>query len=580
MFLKRFFIFIIYFSIIAFPSNAFGKDSWQLLFQPRQRAVKAVALYNNSIFAGTGNGLFISKNEGKTWSDFGTDKLNKDSNGNCSVNWIDIDSKKERIYIATSYGAYYSDIKTPNWKKIFAGTKGDNETTIELLDDSTDIDDEEQIIQDEDITSSISEINSTTIDNDIVYLSTNNGFWACNTFEAKDNSCKELNEGLEADIASGNFEVFFTLKTNDNLFLATSRGIYFFNKENPNWSKISSGIEKLPGGEINARHLIIDKENNLWAATGTGIYTTSDNGKTWLNKSNGIKKNNEGFQEVFFLFNLEDSLYAACASGIYLFDRESDSWKDLTRGIRTKENSKKVYYLAKFESEVAEPRLLAATDEGLFEKRNGVSANRRDGKKIVLKGKIETDFAGLEELEPSVIEVQKQALKFSALPTTNDYKRYRTEARLRNIIPKLGFDLNNTGTNTNYYQFNQGISANTSSNNDFNADKTNRYQYDGKSFKQLSVQWDTNQILYDDEIRFILNQARLTANIKENLLDDVTRIYFQRRKLQLETLLNPGENNTEKLFKQIEIAELTGQLDSRTGGWFSKEVEKRKRDKG
>ena len=196
--------------------------------------------------------------------------------------------------------------------------------------------------------------------------------------------------------------------------------------------------------------------------------------------------------------------------------------------------------------------------------------------KLILKGKIETDFANLEELEPSVIEVQKQALKFASLPTTNDYKRYRLQARLRNIVPRIGVDLNTTGTDTNYYQFDKGISTDISLNNDFNAGRTNRYQYDGRSFKQLSVLWNTNQFIYDDEIREILNQARLTANIKENLLDDVTRIYYQRRKAQLETLLTPPPNIQNKLSKEIEIAELTGQLDSRTGGWFSKELERRK----
>ena len=138
--------------------------------------------------------------------------------------------------------------------------------------------------------------------------------------------------------------------------------------------------------------------------------------------------------------------------------------------------------------------LYAATDEGLFVLYNNNSTISNE--KIILKGKIETDFANLKELEPTVIEVQKKALEFASLPTSGDYKRYRLQARLRNIVPMIGFDLNSTGTSSDYYQFDKGITSDTSLNNDFNAGKTNRYQFDGRSFKQLSVLWNTNEFIY------------------------------------------------------------------------------------
>ena len=162
------------------------------------------------------------------------------------------------------------------------------------------------------------------------------------------------------------------------------------------------------------------------------------------------------------------------------------------------------------------------------------------------------------------------------MPTNKDYKRYRLQTRTRNLIPRVAVDLNNTGTNTNYLELGRGINTDVLLNNKFDADKTTRYQSDGRSFKQLSFLWNTNDFIYDNEMKEVLNQARLTANIKENLLDDVTRIYFQRRKLQLEGILSPPTDLKEKLEKNLQISELSGQLDSRTGGWFTREIEKRK----
>ena len=559
------------------PVSCHSKETWQLLYQPRQRVVKTMGIYKDQFFIGTGNGVLVSKDRGKTWGDFGTDQLPKDTSGLSFVNLVYVDEVNNKIYIATNFGAYYSGLDKPEWYKIFESTKTGSKNITSLSEDN-DLSDEEidsSDLEKEDNYLTSGQVNSITVGDDQFYLSTNDGFWICN--KISENACRRLNEGLEPNNISGNYEAFFSLKTSSELLLATSNGIYLFNHENSSWQRISEGIQKLPDGNINARYLYLDNEKNLWTACGSGVYKSSDRGKSWINKSNGIGKNADGFQGVFYLFESDRILYTATESGIYSFNGEKDLWEALTGGIRTKESTKNIYWLAGFEDS-----LYAATDEGLFvlqrtQQKAEMTNREEQNDTLVLKGKIQAGLTNLNELEPSVIEVQKQALRFSSLPTTNDYKRYRLQARLRNLVPRVGVDLNTTGTSTNYFQSDKGISTDVSLNNDFNAGRILKYQHDGKAFKQLSVLWNTDRFIYDDEIRYILNQARLTANIKENLLDDVTRIYFQRRRLQLETLHSPPKDEIGKLSNDLQIAELTGQLDSRTGGWFTKEIERMKK---
>ncbi len=555
--------------ILLCQLEASGEEMWELLFQPRQRVVRSIGSYEGKLFIGTGNGVLVSEDNGKTWNDFGSNKLLKDSSGNTLVNWIYINEENKEIYIATSFGAYSSSINEPNWCKIFESTKSGVEQLNSIIDDGTDLLDESIDLSDieaDDNNLLNGQINSISIDDKKIYLSTDDGLWACTNNQ--ENSCQRMNEGLVPDSDSGNFLVNYVLKSNNNLFLASSNGIYIFDNGNLTWQKTINGIEKLPGGKINARYLFEDKEQSLWAVCGCGVYKSRNHGQYWEKKSAGLRANADGFQGAFYLFESGSDLYLASESGVYLFDKEKENWQDITNGIRTKGSTKNVYFLDEFQENV-----YAATDEGLFVLKN---LKQDASNKFVLKGKVETGFADLEELEPSVVEVQKQALKFASLPTSNDYKRYRLQARLRNLVPVVNFDLNRTGTNTNYYQFQNGISTDTSLSNDYNADNTKRFQYDGRSYKQLSAQWNTNQLIYDDEIWRILNQARLTANIKENLLDDVTRIYYQRRKSQLANLRTIPRDAEAKFMKEIEVAELTGQLDSRTGGWFSNELARRK----
>lgn len=515
-------------------------NSWKLLFQPRYRAVYSIATYENDLFVGTQHGVYVSKDNGKTFKDFGSSQLDKDISGYSKINWIYIDEEGEKIYIATSNGAYWSGIEKPNWYKFFENVKVET-----------------------------NEINSLLKEENKVYLCTNDGFWIC---DLKSDFCERENNGLEADNATGNYIVKNILRLEDNLFLATSNGVFVFDSSKKTWQKRSNGIQRLGDGQINANHLLLDNEGLIWLACDSGIYFTHDKGITWHKLTKGINQSGEDFLRAFYLLfeKGRNTIYAGTDSGIYLLNKEKDlHWQDFFSGIRSQNGLKNIYSLLTFND-----KYLAATDEGLFE--NQFKYELSNVSTLLLKGKIENDFAYLEEIEPSIVEVHKQALKFASLPTNKDYKRYRLQARLRNVIPRIGFDLNSTGTNTNYYESRKGISTNVALNNEFDAGKLTRLQNDGKSFKQLSILWNTNNFIYDDEIKDILNQARLTANIRENLLDDVTKIYFQRRKLQLEKLLTPSTSILENIEKDMQIAELSGQLDSRTGGWFSKEVGKRK----
>lgn len=519
---------IIWIMIFLSILPSFASDSnWQLTYQPRQRQVKSVATYKNTIFIGTGNGVLLSKDFGKSWNDFSTDDLKKDLNGNSRINWITID--KDKIYIATSFGAYVSKIKKPKWEKVFEDTKTESQ-----------------------------EVNSITIDDEKIYLCTNDGLWI------KENSeLKRLNTGLEPNIETGNYEAFYTTRINGELYIGTSNGIYKFDPENNFWSDISSGIEKLPNKILNAKHLTSDKENNLIVSCSTGIYKLVN--EQWERISHNLEPNNDGFNEAFYLLKYDEKIYAGTATGVYLLNK--DSAESISFGIRTKENNKNVYSLS-----ILNNIIYAATDEGLF----SYSLSTYTAP-LVLKGEIEKTFTNLVELEPSAIEVQKQAIKFSSLPTNKDFKRYQMQARIRNIIPRVGIDINDTNSNLNYYEFQNGIASDISLNNKYNADKTNKLQKDGRRYKQLSILWNTDQFIYDDEINNILSQARLTANIKENILDDVTRIYYKRKNLQLENIISPEINSEKKLKRELEVAELTSQIDSRTGGWFSKEIEKRRK---
>lgn len=514
--------------------HSVSEASTDLIFRPKQRSVKSILNYDDSIFIGTSDGIFLSKDKGKTWSDFGSHLIQEDENGRKNISWIVCNIGKNEIYAATDFGLFKSNLLTPDWIKIFEGSLNDSRI-----------------------------INSILLIKDELFVSSNDGLWTCNI---ETNICKEKNINLSSDYNTGNIKinnVFYDEKNND-FYISTSTGITHLSS-NGTSEELSKGIDLLPDGSVNAKYLFKDKNNTLWLATGTGVYNYSIENNLWVNKSGGLKQNNEGFIDANYLSYFGDNLCSSTSRGVFCL--KDKNWSELNINLMSIEGIKNVYQFTEIEN-----KLYICTDNGLYLYEIDLEKENKNN----LNGEITVSYLSLDEGEPSITEVQIEALKFSALPTNKDFKRYALQSRFRNLLPKFNLSYNNTDTFTNSLKMDLGLSSNTDFQNDLETSKSMSNQNDKKDFKQFLVEWNTNNLLYDSEIKDLIGQARLTANIRENLLDDITRIYFDRRKLQLESLINPPKSEEEKLRSELQLAELTGQIDSRTGGWFSKEITKRK----
>jgi hypothetical protein len=53
------------------------------------------------------------------------------------------------------------------------------------------------------------------------------------------------------------------------------------------------------------------------------------------------------------------------------------------------------------------------------------------------------------------------------------------------------------------------------------------------------------------------------------VLEEVTRVYFDRRELQVAMLLDPADTLEGRVALELELQELTARLDALTGGRFS-----------
>ena len=60
--------------------------------------------------------------------------------------------------------------------------------------------------------------------------------------------------------------------------------------------------------------------------------------------------------------------------------------------------------------------------------------------------------------------------------------------------------------------------------------------------------------------------------VREDVITKVTDIYYARRHLQVDMVLNPPTDTASKLNSQLRLEKLTALIDAMTGGWFGKKL--------
>jgi hypothetical protein len=82
------------------------------------------------------------------------------------------------------------------------------------------------------------------------------------------------------------------------------------------------------------------------------------------------------------------------------------------------------------------------------------------------------------------------------------------------------------------------------------------------------MSWDLGALAFDDDAIDISREHRLIVSLRDNVLDEINQMYFERRSL-LEKLDSRSAADPEAHQMSLRAAELAAGLDAWTGGWFS-----------
>ncbi|MBI4335210.1 MAG: hypothetical protein HY589_00980 [Candidatus Omnitrophica bacterium] len=155
--------------------------------------------------------------------------------------------------------------------------------------------------------------------------------------------------------------------------------------------------------------------------------------------------------------------------------------------------------------------------------------------------------------EPSIHEVQKAAVRYAEVHKEK-IDGWRRNAKRKALLPKVSVGVDES--KGDYY---------------YNGTLRGKDQDTGWD---ITASWDLGDLIWNNDQNSIDVRSRLMVQLRDDILNNITRLYFERRKLQIDLLINPPKNVQSKLEKELRLQELTAGIDALTGGWFSKMIRK------
>lgn len=295
--------------------------------------------------------------------------------------------------------------------------------------------------------------------------------------------------------------------------------------------------------------MAIDQQepHHWYLASLGGLFVSEDGGSGWRRLTQrGL--GTEAIRHLILHAHSPTVVYAATPQGVARYDPHAQKWEALYAGLPTQA----VHFLT-----ATETKVFAATDQGLY--RLDLAPEQLAQETWPSAGEILANFVH----EPTIGQVQTKAIQYAEVQPEK-IQRWRRQAYLKALLPSFNIDydrdqdtyLNAIGSTTTR-AFDRIIHASDPS----------------RSFG-LSVSWDLGDLVWNDDQTSIDTRSKLMVQLRDDILDEATRNFFERRRLQLELMTDPPDDPRAQLEKELRIQELTAMLDGLTGGWFSKHIER------
>lgn len=341
----------------------------------------------------------------------------------------------------------------------------------------------------------------------------------------------------------------------------------------------------------------------MYAGIGSSIFYSSDGGGEWKRRFISFAAD----EDVILGSEIEDTEELAPAirdlesmpgekvlittgKGLFIFDPKKESMRRIdTKGLPSSSVKRstvlKEGFLTSTDSKVFYLKSEYDPWETIFENTSGeritdLFSQEESGKKCLIfisterniyrselkyKGKSwrkRKSFKVPQGQEPTVKEVQRMAIEYAEV-SPEKIKRWRRAASWRAILPRLSVGYSES--------FDDNIEIYKNSSTSYAVVGPREHDNDWG----VDLTWNLSDLIWADAQTSIDTRSKLMVQLRDDILEDVTRLYFERKRLLAEIERERSEEESKKISeKHMRVEELTGYIDALTGGKFSESLGK------
>jgi photosystem II stability/assembly factor-like uncharacterized protein len=496
-------------------------------------------------YAGSYKAVYRTADGGKTWTEIlsfrGTD------NG---IHTLAADPLNQHvIYAGTTKGLYRSSDQGLRWERVFEGL-GDMENTIFAV-----------------------SVNSERPEK--IYIGTQSGIFF--TEDGGENWVRGQNLPSEIMVTSISADAY----NPHVLYAASARGIYKSVNSGAGWERIyeadfndealhyfiaadeGDSEEADVTGMRDTSHirkiLTYPADSRIiYAGTSRGLLVTTDGGLTWA-PAGSIGLTSHNIRDIAISSADINHVYAATDRGVFRYSRNTDSWDELYKGMASSD----IRNLA-LDPDVQNgpPSLWAVTKTGVYKSFPSLPASAQqhtDSQPVINDPR---DVLSIFNHEPSIAEIKEAAIEYAEV-SPNKIREWRKAVAKSAWLPDLSMSY--------------GKSEDWQDSSYFYSTKDEKYKDDditeGDDEKwAISLTWHLGELIWNNDQTSIDNRSKLMVQLRDDVLNEVTRLYFERRRLQIDLVMSPPGDNKVLIEKDLRLQELTANIDALTGSFLSRRL--------
>ncbi len=505
-------------TLLGSLSNA----TWQKLpgvLEVRRLAVDPVE--PSLIYIGAKEGVFVlDKNKGRVSQVFQADEL---------TDVFVTQTDDPEIYVASDDGVYTRYLERSDWSRIYRGAAGDQER-----------------------------IYAVAVLKDDVYVGTSKGLFRQQFGQSnwvrvkKDNALEPI---VQLEVHDEQLYIvspyhFYRLESQTQM-VSRLFSIGFAESSDDGQNSIDM-FGELDKRSIRAAAFSNRFKNFILLATERGVYFSLNQGDDW-----------KPFPQQFFMSDESSAMFivdndvcekdaisiqcmrifAGTSKGVFIYDQ--GQWHAVYKGMEAAE----VYDFVLSEDH----KLIVATHAGVFVMQLD-QAQTADERSVMTK-----NF----DHEPSVQEVHAMAIAYADVHPEK-IENWKRLANKRAWFPDFDLGLDG-GRSRSSSDSLWGTSSSGGTHYQGPDDKSNGHDLGW----DVSLSWDFADVIWSTDQTTIDSRAKLMVELREDILDQITRLYFERRRLQMNVANNTFFPDQNPLEQGLRIEELTALIDALTGGEFS-----------